>query len=682
MFKDSISNTTTDPFKPKSTFCPSTDNIYIKCFEKAVERDFNKLTTRRQPYHSNLSELERTTLVKLSNLKEVVWKPADKGGAIVLLNKRDYIKEVNLQLSNSKFYQPIATDPTKHIQSLIRVVCQEGLSMGFISSSTFKYLQNDFPRIPIFYILPKIHKGIIPPPGRPIISGSSSVLEPVAKYLDSFCQPFVPLCDSYIKDTKHFINIVENLNIEEDSILVTIDVTSLYTNIPLDEARTIIENILRRRTKLQPPTHFLMDLLDIVLEKNYFRFQNQFYFQTFGVAMGSPLAPSIANLFMAHLENTILHNPSLNMYYSNIIYYGRFIDDIFIVFKTTEAAVGFSNWINTIHTSIKFTSHLNLSHINFLDVTVYKHHNKLLVKNFRKPSDKNSFLHYNSFHHFGLKTNLPFSQLLRLKRNSSSNEHFIHESLTLSQEFRSRGYPKHVIKKALIKAEKTDRTTLLKESAKPTKNQIIWTQELSHYSKHIIQIIKKHWHLLQDIPGCDKLPIFGNRRTKNIREYLIHTDLTTPISTPKSTLRGHYPCGHCKCCPQSWKTKEIYNHRNKVGTTLKHFSTCNSNNVIYLLTCDCDLWYIGKTTRSLRIRISEHKSRIKNLSTESLLYSHFTQYKHSPTSFKFCVLECISQKPFMDLEKLLSQREMYWIFKFKTFSPQGLNESLNFSCFL
>uniref|UniRef100_A0A803TIM4 Reverse transcriptase domain-containing protein n=1 Tax=Anolis carolinensis TaxID=28377 RepID=A0A803TIM4_ANOCA len=269
-----------------------------------------------------------------------------------------------------------------------------------------------------------------------------------------------------------------------------------------------------------------MDLLDIVLEKNYFRFQNQFYFQTFGVAMGSPLAPSIANLFMAHLENTILLNPSLNMYYSNIIYYGRFIDDIFIVFKTTEAAVGFSNWINTIHTSIKFTSHLNLSHINFLDVTVYKHHNKLLVKNFRKPSDKNSFLHYNSFHHFGLKTNLPFSQLLRLKRNSSSNEHFIHESLTLSQEFRSRGYPKHVIKKALIKAEKTDRTTLLKESAKPTKNQIIWTQELSHYSKHIIQIIKKHWHLLQDISGCDKLPIFGNRRTKNISRQPYHSNLS------------------------------------------------------------------------------------------------------------------------------------------------------------
>nr|XP_060626296.1 uncharacterized protein LOC132771840 [Anolis sagrei ordinatus] len=425
-----------------------------------------------------------------------------------------------------------------------------------------------------------------------------------------------------------------------------------------------------------------MDLLDIVLEKNYFRFQNQFYFQVFGVAMGSPLAPSIANLFMANLENTVLLNPSLNMYHTNIIYYGRFIDDIFLIFKSTEAAVGYSNWINTIHMSIKFTSHFNLSHINFLDVTVYKHHNKLLVKNFRKPSDKNSYLHYNSFHHFSLKTNLPFSQLLRLKRNSSTKEQFFQESITLSHEFRNRGYPKHVIRKALIKADKIDRTTLLKECPKPIKNQIIWTQELSPYSKQITQIIKKHWHLLQDIPGCQKPPIFGNRRTRNIRDLLIHTDLITSTTTPKSTLRGHYPCGRCKCCPQSWKTKEVHNYRNKVGTTLKHFSTCNSSNLIYLLACDCGLWYIGKTTRPLRIRMSEHKSRIKCLSTESLLYSHFTQYKHSPNSFKFCALECIIPKPHMDLEKLLSQREMYWTFKLKTFSPQGLNESLNFSCFL
>ncbi|XP_062833196.1 uncharacterized protein LOC134297981 [Anolis carolinensis] len=308
------------------------------------------------------------------------------GGAVVLLNRIDYVKEVERHLSNTLFYKCIPQDPINKIKSLIRIVCTEGLSLGYISLQTYEFLQNQFPRTPVFYVLPKIHKGTIPPPGRPIVSGTASILEPIAQFIDHFLQPFVPLNTSFIKDTKHFINIVEALTIPERAILMTLDIEALYTNIPLDEARSVVKDILDTCKSLVPPTHFLMDLLDIVLEYNYFSFDKQFYLQTFGIAMGSPLAPSIANLFVSHLESKFIFNTTNNPFFSDIFYFGRFLDDIFIVMSSHAVADQFYRWINTLHKHMTFTKHYSHTHINFLEVMVFKNGQKLLVKNYSKPT--------------------------------------------------------------------------------------------------------------------------------------------------------------------------------------------------------------------------------------------------------------------------------------------------------
>lgn len=115
-----------------------------------------------------------------------------------------------------------------------------------------------------------------------------------------------------LRDTKHLIQVIEGLNVPADSVLVTLDVNSLYTSIPHNDIRTVIYDSLESRRELDPPTQFLMELLDLVLDKNYFRFGDQCYLQVKGVAMGSAAAPSIANMFMESLERRFILNPDAN----------------------------------------------------------------------------------------------------------------------------------------------------------------------------------------------------------------------------------------------------------------------------------------------------------------------------------------------------------------------------------
>lgn len=108
---------------------------------------------------------------------------------------------------------------------LIRLVVNEVVSLGYITEAGF-FIQ-EFPRVPVFYILLKVHKDGRPLLGRPIVSACDSPLDPLAKYLEHFLHPFVPKIGAYIKDTGDFIKKVEGISLTENAVLVTADVSSL-----------------------------------------------------------------------------------------------------------------------------------------------------------------------------------------------------------------------------------------------------------------------------------------------------------------------------------------------------------------------------------------------------------------------------------------------------------------------
>ena len=99
------------------------------------------------------------------------------------------------------------------------------------------------------------------------------------------------------------------ITIPENYTLATIDVKSLYLNIPHEEGKKAVLNRLyhtqEQADQMTIPPGNMKDLLDIVLKQNYFQFADKMYHQVQGTAMGTKMAPSYANIFMAELEEQL-----------------------------------------------------------------------------------------------------------------------------------------------------------------------------------------------------------------------------------------------------------------------------------------------------------------------------------------------------------------------------------------
>ena len=153
---------------------------------------------------------------------------------------------------------------------------------------------------PKFYGLPKIHKTGIPL--RPIVSSRGSVSYGVAKVIARILKPLVDKSPHFIQSTRDFISMVREVTLLPGECLSSYDVTALFTSVPIDPVFNIIKDLLEQDDTLINRTVLsvqkITELLGFCLHNTYFSFQNKFYEQVEGVAMGSPVSPIEANLYM------------------------------------------------------------------------------------------------------------------------------------------------------------------------------------------------------------------------------------------------------------------------------------------------------------------------------------------------------------------------------------------------
>lgn len=181
-----------------------------------------------------------------------------------------------------------------------------------------------------------------------------------------------------------------------------------------------------------------------------------------------------------------------------------------IAFVSTEYTriQEFLEWLNNIHASIKFTIVGTPNETRFLDTIVYRSKNHTLaVKPYIKPTVRNNYLHFGSFHKHQLKTNIPYGQFLRLKRNSTADQDYQMHAKHLAQSFQRRGYPSGVVMEAARRANERERESLFHSKTQECSPQRLWwALDYTPRAASILQVIKKHWHLLKEIPGCEALP--------------------------------------------------------------------------------------------------------------------------------------------------------------------------------
>ena len=138
--------------------------------------------------------------------------------------------DIHHNMADTSFYAALDYDHTESFTLDINTFITKMFKDAEIGKRCFQYLLNTHSRPGRFYLLPKIHKNVLPPPGRPIISAIGSPTEKISEFLDHFLQPFLADMPSFVKDTGHFLYILSKLGpLPQNIILVTLDVTLPFT---------------------------------------------------------------------------------------------------------------------------------------------------------------------------------------------------------------------------------------------------------------------------------------------------------------------------------------------------------------------------------------------------------------------------------------------------------------------
>ena len=684
---------TSKALRRETTKRPPPGSSHLETFATLNEIQLTK-SRIISPKQKNLSAEEKSAIKGLFNDKSITIKPADKGGATVIQNTKDYITEAERQLKDKRFYKEIPNDLT-HIHTHTINQYLNGLhKAGEISARVKHRLIGGATKAPQIYFLPKIHKEKDSPPGRPVVSANSCATEKVSALVDFFTKPIVPHIPSYLKDTGHFLETIRGLNgtLPPQTLLCTLDVTSLYTNIPNEEGRRAMASWLSkfRPQRLvpnnQPSNTTLLSLLRMVLEMNNFQFNGKNYLQVGGTAMGTRVAPTLANLFMGYFEEKFVYTQKFQPKL-----WVRFIDDIFVIWTHgAEKLHSFIANLNNAHHSIKFTAEISAERLPFLDtMVILGGEGDIFTDLYTKPTDANNFLHFDSAHPTHCKKGIPYGQFLRLRRICDKDEDFRKHALNKAAHFRERGYPLDLIAEACIRAwdsKQKGRDPNNQDKTDPKNKLNILVTTFHPTFNDLSKIVKGNWDILarsaRTKPIFDSTLILSLRRPPNLKSQLVRarTDFHPDQSKHPSAISGrtYNICYNddCRYCPKLNTDGKITSKTTGRDYTSKTNVSCQSSNLVYCLSCKaCGTQYVGQTKRRLMDRFQDHFYKIDKNVQNSDIGRHFNSPGHRGLlDVEIHIVDFIHCAPESEnARKLRFGIEKNWIFRLRTLIPEGLN---------
>ncbi|CAJ0968887.1 unnamed protein product [Ranitomeya imitator] len=471
-------------------------------FEELVTRDLEKLENENEPMGRkyNLSRSEMETLKGLEKDPKIIIKPSDKGGNTVVMNHEDYVNMCKRILDDPANYERISSNPTSLYRKQLKLILDGGLSNGLIDKNEYEYLLPQYPVVATFYCLPKVHKGLVPLRGRPIVSGINSLCHHVGIYLDEILKTHVTSLNSYTRDSMDLLRKIDGLTLEPEALLCSIDVEALYSSIRHCDGLRAVEYFIKSRgQQYSGHNKFTLDLLEFCLTRNFFLFNGSIFHQLRGTAMGNSCAPAYANLLLGWWEESEVFGDTFLEEQANIAFWARYIDDVLLFWNGDAVTLtNFVSKLNNNQLGLSFTFEYHKDKLPFLDLYIQKMPDGHLdTKTYRKPTSTNALLRWDSHHPVSLKEGIPKGQYLRARRNCSSNEEYKTQADELKTRFLARGYLEGILRKAFNEVKDINRNSLLVPA--PTKEERPVCRYITTYNngaQKVRTILQKYWSIL------------------------------------------------------------------------------------------------------------------------------------------------------------------------------------------
>ena len=526
---------------------------------------------RAKPPKDNLSKEQRKALKELRSLENEVILPADKGKATVMMNREDYDTKMRGMLSTAT-YKQLKKDPTATQEGRLSRKLKELEKKGGIPGGLYHRLRPSGSQPPRIYGLPKIHKDGIPL--RPIVSCIGAPSYQLSKHIASLISPLVGKTASHVKNSRHFVQVMADLRIEVDEVLVSFDMSSLFTNVPVDEAVQVIRDRLQQdemladRTTLSPDK--VADLLEMCLKSTYFSYGGDFFEQR----EGSPVSAVVADLYMVFFEELALRTaptkPRL---------WKRYVDDTCCIVKkgTVEELL---THLNSVRPSIRFTVEVEKDgRLPFLDTLLQRRDDGSLdVTVYRKPTHTDRYLDFHSNHPPQVKRGLVKCLFDRARTITTGQNNLRKEEHHLTRVLRQNGYP----------------SAFIRSSSKPPRQDMEATEALPLEEEHRPPLVMLPYieGVSEDVKWvCRK---FGMkvvfRSGQSLRSML--TKVKDPLMIEKQAK------------------------------------------VVYRVPCSCGEAYIGETVRRLETKVKEHRDACQKGALEKSALAEHAWMNHHPIKWE------------------------------------------------
>ena len=328
------------------------------------------------PNHQNTSKKERKALNALKRDSTRIITKADKGNCFVVMDKLEYDEKIEAMLEDERTFEKAYKKPFKKIKRELNQKPFQLNKQEKLDDKTYRRLHSTDAQPPSIRGSVKHHK-----PGnplRPIVTCIGSELYNTSKYLANLLSPLQNRNGFSVKNSKQFSEEITDTTIEDDEAMVSFDVVSLFTAIPVKKACTYIRQKLEKDETLHSRTNLdindIISLLDFVLSNNYFIYNGDTYKQIQGCAMGSPVSAIVANLCMEEIEERAIHNATVKPKK-----WKRFVDDGYCIIKKNAVSV-FHDTLNSIDSAISFTIEYESNRTQpFLDTLTSRRNGKISI---------------------------------------------------------------------------------------------------------------------------------------------------------------------------------------------------------------------------------------------------------------------------------------------------------------